>query len=150
MLFPIKSFDEVVKETKSLGNLLMHYSHPKVSKSDDECIQCLKAKEITVDGYSVVIYYSKNDWPEHYMEVLQITGKYVPFLPFSLICKIGKKFFGEKHLSFVDFLKEDRKTYCWTFASDKSDNPIPVPYKAEVLLDDREYEGLFYKCVNPA
>lgn len=149
MLFPIKSFDEVVRETKSLGELLMQYSQPHKSKEYEEDIQCLKVREITVDGYSVVICYSKNDWPHHYMEVLQITGKYTPFLPFSLICKIGKKFFGEMYLSYVDFIKDDRKTYCWTVASDKSNNPIPVPYRKEILLDDREYEGLFYKCVNP-
>lgn len=148
MLFPIKSFDEMIKETKALGEILMQYSQPKVSRADEDVIQCLKTREITVDGYSILISYSKNDWPGHYMEVLQITGKYTPFLPFSLICKIGKKFFGETHLSFVDFMKEDRKTYCWTVASDKNHNPIPVPYKKEILLDDREYEGLFYKCVN--
>lgn len=150
MLFPIKCFDEVVKETKSFGLFLMPYSTPKVSPEDDDDIKCLKGKEVIVDGYTVVIYYSKNDWPTHQMEVLQITAKYAPFLPFSLVCKIGKKFLGDKHLSYVDFLKEDRKTYCWTVASDKTNNPIPAPYKKESLSDDCVYEGLCYKCLNPS
>lgn len=148
MLFSFKSFDEAVREVKALGNVLMQYSRPKVSNEDDACIACLKAREIVVDGYSLVIYYSKNEWPDNYMEMLQITGKYIPFLPFSLVCKIGKKFFGETHLSYVDFIRDDRKTYCWNFASDKFDNPIPVPYRSEILLDDKEYEGLFFKCIN--
>jgi hypothetical protein len=150
MLFPIKCFDEVVKEMKSFGLFLMPYSAPKVSPEDDDAVKFLKGKEVIVDGYTVVIYYSKNDWPTHQMEVLQITAKYAPFLPFSLVCKIGKKFLGDKHLSYVDFLKDDRKTYCWTVASDKTNNPIPAPYKKESLSDDCVYEGLCYKCLNPS
>jgi hypothetical protein len=148
MLFPIKSFDEVVRDMKSFGAFLAPYSRPKVSQEDDDDINFMKAKEVTVDGYSLVIYYSKNDWPTHYMEVLQISGKYAPFLPFSLVCKIGRKFLGDKYLSFVEFMR-DRKTYCWTLASDRTNNPIPAPYKKETLSDDRVYEGLFYKCLNP-
>lgn len=150
MLFPIKNFDEIVKEIKSFGEFLMPYSQPKVSPPDDEDVNFIKAREVTIDGYSVVVYYSKNDWPTHYMEVLQITGKYAPFLPFSLVCKIGKKFLGDKHLSYVDFTRDERKTYCWTAASDRTNNPIPAPYKQESLSDDCIYEGLCYKCLNPS
>lgn len=150
MLFPIKSFDETVKEMKSFGAYLMPYSRPKVAQEDDNDINFMKAKEALVDGYSLVLYYSKNDWPTHYMEIVQISGKFTPFLPFSLVCKIGRKFLGEKYLSYVDFMQEDRKTYCWTAASDKANNPIPAPYKKESLSDDCIYEGLCYKCLNPS
>ncbi len=150
MLFPIKSFDTVITEMKSFGTFLMPFSQPKVSKEDDEEVSCLKLRETTIDGYSVAVHYSKNDYPTHYMEVVQITGKYSPFLPFSLVCKIGKKFLGDKFLSYVDYLRDDRKTYCWTFATDKSNNPIPAPYKKESISDDRVYEGLSYKCINPS
>ena len=149
-MFPIKNFDVVVKDTKSFGAFLMQYSIPKVNQEDDADVGFLKAKEVTVDGYAVVIYYSKNEWPTYYMETLQITGKYTPFLPFSLVCKIGKKFLGEKYLSYVDFMRDNRKTYCWTFATDKTDKPIPAPYKKTSLSDDRTYEGLCYKCLNPS
>lgn len=150
MFFPIKKLDENVREIKSFGNFLMQYSKPKVSLEDDADVDCLRAREVTIDGYSVVIHYAKSDWPTHYLEVLQVTGKYVPFLPFSLVCKIGRKFLGDKHLSYLDRTKEDRKTYCWTVASDKTNNPIPVPYKNMNLSDDCEYEGLCYKCLNPS
>lgn len=147
MLFQVKNLDEAVKDMKSFGTFLMDYSIPKVSKPDDEDINFIKTKEFMVDGYTVIVYYSKNDWNTHYMEILQITGKYAPFLPFSLVCKIGKKFLGDKHLSYVDFVADERKTYCWTAASDKGNNPIPAPYKKESLSDDYVYEGLCYKCL---
>jgi len=150
MLFPIKNFDEFVKETKSFGNFLMPYNQPKASPEDEEDINFFKTKEAVIDGYSIVTHYSKNDWPTHYMEVLQVTGKFTPFLPFSLICKIGKKFLGDKYLSYVDFIKDSRKTYCWTLATDKTNNPMPAPYRKEVLSDDCVYEGLCYKCLNPS
>lgn len=149
-MFSIKSFDDVVKETKSFGELLMQYSLPKVSQEDDVDVGVLKAKEVNVDGYTIFLYYSKNDWPGWYLETLQITGKYTPFLPFALVCKIGKKFLGEKYLSYVDFIKNNRKTYCWTVATDKVHKPIPTPYKKESLSDDCVYEGLSYKCLNPS
>ncbi len=119
-----------------------------MSQADDDDIGCLKLREAIIDGYSVVVYYSKNDYPNNYMEVVQVTAKYAPFLPFSLVCKVGKKFLGDKYLSYVDFVRENRKTYCWTLASDKFNNPIPAIYKKESLSDDCVYEGLCYKCIN--
>jgi hypothetical protein len=150
MFFPIKNLDENVREMKSFCNFLIPYSKPKVSQEDDDDINVLRIREISVDGYSLVVHYTKNEWPTHYVEVLQITGKYTPFLPFYLVCKIGKKFLGNKYLSYLDFNKEDRKTYCWTVATDKGNNPIPAPYKNVSQSDDCEYEGLSYKCLNPS
>lgn len=150
MFFPIKNIDEVAKEMKSFGEFLMQYSSPKVSQEDDSDVGVIKQREVTVDGYVVVIYYSKNDWPTHYMEVVQVTAKHMPFLPFSLVCKIGKKYLGDAYLSYVDYFRDNRKTYCWTVASDKENNRIPAPYKKEILSDDCVYEGLFYKCLNPS
>ena len=147
-MFPIKSLDENIREIKSFGNFLMPYSKPKVSQEDDTAIDVLRVREVTIDGYSVVLHFVKNDWPTHYSEILQITGKYIPFLPFSLVCKIGRKFFGDKHLSYLDMAKDDRKIYCWTLATDKTNNPIPTPCNNQ--SDDCEYEGLSYKYLNPS
>ncbi len=147
-MFLIKNFDEVVKELKSFGEFLMPYNRPLVSQADEDDISCLKAREIVVDGYNLVVYYSKADWGNHYLEIVQVTGRYMPFLPFSLVCNIGKKFLGDQQLSYVDFLRGNRKSYCWTVARDKSNNPIPAPYKKEVLSDECVYEGLCYKCLN--
>jgi len=149
MLFPTKKFDDVIKEMKSFGELLIPYNTPRVSQVDEDEICIIKTREVAVDGYNTVIYYSKSDWADYYIEILQVTGRYTPFLPFSLVCKIGKKFLGERYLSYVDFLRDNRKTYCWTVASDKSSTPISAPYKKEIVSDDCVYEGFCYKCLNP-
>ena len=148
-MFPIKNIDEIVKETKALGEVLLPYTRPKVSQDYENDVNALRSKEIVIDGYHLVIFYSKSEWNDYFVEVLQMTGRYVPFLPFGLVCKIGKKFFGEKHLSYVDFIKDSQKTYCWTLATDKTQNPIPAPYREEILSNDCTYEGLCYKCLNP-
>lgn len=148
MLFKNKSLPQNVKEVKAFGAYLMPFNFPKVSPENEDEIGCIKSREIVVDGYEVAVYYNKADWTDHYLEILQITGKYVPFLPFSLVCKIGKSFLGDKELSYVDFIKDSRKVYCWTCVLNLNNEPIVNPYKADVL--DCSYEGLCYRCLNPA
>lgn len=144
MLFPPKNFDTFVKEMKSFGEFLMPYTNPKV-KDDD--INFMKARDIILDGYNLVVYYSKVDYKKYYSEILQITSRYAPFLPFSIVCKIGKRFLGNKNLSFVEFIKDNRKVYCWTIFLDRDNNPIEV--NRENLLDC-VYEGLQYRSLNPS
>lgn len=148
MLFENKSLAQNVKELKAFGACLMPYNYPKVGPEEEDEIGFIKSREIVVDGYTVVVYYNKADWTEHYLEILQITGRFTPFLPFSLVCKIGKSFLGDKELSYVDFIKDGRKVYCWTCGLDLNNTPIPHPYKAEVL--DCSFEGFFYRRLNPA
>jgi hypothetical protein len=138
----MSKFDKVVNEIKSFGNYLIPYNCPKVTPFEEAEINVLKSTEITVDGLGIVIFYSKSDWNTHFVTTLQITGRYIPFLPFSLVCKIGKRILGEKYLSYVDLMIESKKVYCWTLVSDKDNNPIQSPYKDEV--SDCVYEGLSY------
>lgn len=146
MLFKHPSLGELVKQIRAFGEFLMPYNYPQRSPQDEEDIVCLKIREVTIDGYSLVLFYSKSDYDKHYLEVVQVTGKYIPFLPFSLVCKVGRKFLGDKELSYVDFLKEDKKIYCWTVFRDKKNNAIPVPYVKEDVAD-HFYEGLNYKSL---
>ena len=147
-MFSIKSFKDTVKEMKSFGEFLIPYNRPKVTQQDEDEVNFLKAREAIVDGYHLVLYYSKSDWDTHYLEVVQATGRYTPFLPFSLVCKIGKRFLGDQQLSYLDSVSGNKKTYCWTVAKDKSNNPIPAPYKKEALSDECVFEGLCYKRFN--
>ncbi len=143
MLFPPKNFDVVLKEMKAFAEYTMPFTHPK-QKHDDE-INDLKAREEKIDGYNVIVFYSKSDHGNYYSEIVQIMGRYTPFLPFSLVCKIGKKFLGNKHLSFIDFIRDNRKVYCWTVKLDTKNNPI-ANYTENVL--DCVYEGLEYIALN--
>lgn len=146
MLLPSKTLNaETLKEIREFGKFLMPYNFPKVSPEDEEEISILKSQDLVVDGYNVVISYSKADWDTHYLEVVQLTGHYSPFLPFSLVCKIGKKILGDKHLSYVDFIKNEQKVYCWTIVLDRENNAIPGPFKQE--LRDCTYEGLTYRLL---
>lgn len=146
MLFQGKNLAQNVKEIKSFGNFLMPYNFPKTSLEDEDDIGFIKSREIVVDGYTVVVYYNKADWTEHYLEILQITGRYSPFLPFSLVCKIGKRFLGDKELAYVDFIKDGRKVYCWTCVLNLENCPIPNPHKPDVY--DCSYEGFCYRSLN--
>jgi len=148
MLFENKSLEQNVKEMKAFGAFLMPYNFPKVSPECEDDVGFIKSRELTVDGYNVVVYYSKADWTEHYLEILQITGRHIPFMPFSLVCKIGKIFLGDRELSYVDFIKDGRKVYCWTVVLDLNNLPIINPYKVDV--SDCSYEGFCYRCLNPA
>lgn len=143
-----KSFDEEVAEIKTFGEFLIPYNFPQVPPEEEEPINYIKPREIRVDGYNLIVHYSKADYGTHYLETLQVLGKYSPFLPFSLVCKIGKKFMGDQYLSLVELYKDNRKIYCWTLILNKNNKPIPGPYQQ----DDTEhctYEGLEYRCVSP-
>lgn len=148
-MFPTyEKLDDVIAGMKSFGEFLMPYNFPRVSPTDEDEVNGIKSRETTIDGFNLTLYYSKADWKEHYLEILQISGKYTPFLPFSLVCKIGKKFLGEKYLSYVDFTREGKKVYCWTVVLDRSGNPINGPYKADV--ENCIYEGFNYTMLNPS
>jgi hypothetical protein len=147
-MFLTKKFDDHVKEMKSFGEILIPHNRPKVSLEDEQDINYIKSREVMVDGYNVVVYYSISERDSHFLEVIQITGRYTPFLPFSIICKIGRKFLGDKYLSYMDFVKDGRKVYCWTVATDTNHKSIPAIYKEGIMSDDCFYEGLCYKCIN--
>jgi hypothetical protein len=142
-----KSFDEQVEEMKRFGNILMPYNFPQVPQEEEEDVNFIKAREVMVDGYSLILHYSKADYGNHYLETLQVLGKYIPFLPFSLVCKIGKRFLGNKHLSLVELFRDNRKIYCWTLVSNRAGKAVPGPYQNEV--ETCIYEGFEYRSVSP-
>jgi len=143
----IENFDKVVSEIKNFGNFLIPYNFPKTSSSAEEDLNCLKLRDVHVDGYHVILHYNKAEHEDHYVETLQVLSKYSPFLPFSVVCKIGKKFFGDECLSLVEFYKDNRKIFCWTFVTDHDNKPVAGPYHIEDAYFT--YEGLRYRWVDP-
>jgi hypothetical protein len=124
------------------------FNFPQVPVVEENQITFLKSRELLVDGYSIIIYYNKANWNSHFMETLQIVGKYIPFLPFCLICKIGKRFLGDQYLSFVEIFRDSRRIYCWTLIRDRERTPIPL-INEHVQFKDCSYEGFSYRCLNP-
>ncbi|NIQ17107.1 MAG: hypothetical protein GTO02_22805, partial [Candidatus Dadabacteria bacterium] len=98
-----------VKEMRAFGELLMPYTFPKVAPQEEIDINFIKSREFDVDGYSVIVYYNKANWDEHYLETIQIMSLYGVFLPFYLICKIAKQFFGDQYLSLIEFFQNGKK-----------------------------------------
>lgn len=133
----MNKLDNHVKEMKELGEFLISYNFPKSSVKMDEVLQPLKLRSFFVDGYEVVVYYTKADHDETYLEMVQIYGKRIPFLPFCLVCKIGRKFLGEEHLSFIEMMRDGKKIYFWVRVSDKEGNALPDKNKEKTC----RYEG---------
>src|SRR5690348_1768102 len=104
---------EVVENIKKFGEFLIPYNFPIATTEDEDAINIIKTKEVVIDGYNLIIHYNKAKYKDHYLTTLQILGRWSPFLPFSLVCKIGKKFLGDQHLSLVEIFVENRKIYCW-------------------------------------
>ena len=61
MLYKQKKLEVQVEEMRSLGEQLIPYNFPRAPAEWEEDINLLKAREIIVDGYTVVVHYSKAD-----------------------------------------------------------------------------------------
>lgn len=139
--------DQIANDMKSFGDFLVPFNFPRSPAETEEDINVLKTREETIDGYSLILHYSKSEYEDHYSASLQVLGKYTPFLPFYLVCKIGKAFFGDKNLALVEFYKQQKKIYCWTVYMDKDNTITDPPHKDE--FEHCVYEGFEYDSVNP-
>jgi hypothetical protein len=138
-----KDLDYQVDEMRRVANLLMPDTYPKVTFEDEQVILPLKQRVVRIDGYDVVVCFSRAEYPGYVLESLQIQSIYSPFLPFSLVCKIGRIFLGNRHLSYVEFFRDSRKIYCWTVK--REDGVAVAPYRSS----PGNYEGFKYRILNP-
>ena len=158
MIFPSIPLARHVSEMKALANQLIPYSFPIGSAEDEETISWMKQREITIDGYDVIVYFNKCQYEDVLMENLQVFGKYFSFLPFTLVCKVARKYVGERELSFVEVLHNrrsseesvmdqyTRKIYIWTVYYNLDGEPIPNPYIKKGT--DSSYDGLRFSHVD--
>ncbi len=142
------NLDTHISQMRSMGEFLMPFNQPKGDAEDEEAIDILKDREITVDGHELVCSYSKADFGDHLTESLTIFGQWSGFLPFGMVCKVARRFLGDEHLSLVDHYRDGRKWYVWTVCRSRDDVAIPSPYK-DSKAEDQEFEGFRYKCMNP-
>lgn len=143
-----QNLDEIVGEMKALGEILVPFNYPKVSVSSwEDDLGIFKARSVVIDGYSLFIHYQKSDYEKYLIETLQIHNTKSPFLPFNLICKIGRRFLGSKDLSLIEIYKEHRKIYIWSLCTDYNGDSIPLPEQKNV--ESCEFEGLKYSYMQP-
>ena len=141
---------EIVDEMKNMADQLYPYTFPRTSQKLENYIRECKMREVTIDGYDIVLYFSRADsGNDSCVDMLQIISEDSPFLPFNLVSKLATMFLGKKHLSLIEFLmKDNRKIYYWSLTIDKNGKPLPPIYdkkNAEVC----NHEGLSYMLLNP-
>lgn len=136
---------ETVEQMKRMADMLVPHSFPKVESYDTEQqILCLKTRVVIVDGYEIVLCFSRADYDKYILETLQIQSQQAPFLPFNVVCKIGQMFFGTKHLSYIDFFRFNRKVYCWAVKS--VEGRLLSPAKQATPAN---FEGFEFYMLNP-
>ena len=149
MFYKEPKLDDIIDEMRTMGDRLIPYNFPKAPPptEPEDVLAIFKEREAVIDGYPIIIHYQKADYDKHLMETLQIYGKNSPFLPFSLICKLAKRFLGPHHLSLVELFKDNRKIYIWSVCVDHRGRPIPSPY--EMDTEECEFEGFNYLYMQP-
>jgi len=144
MLYKPDQIETTVEEMRRMGEQLVPYNTPQ----NEEDINILKTRETVIDGYDVCVYYTKSRFEDHCTEIVQLWGKYAPFLPFCVICKIAKAFLGSAHLSLVELFKGNRKVYCWAVNVTHDGKPIRSPYNGKV--EECTFEGFNYSYMQPS
>ena len=127
-----------------MAEMLLPFTFPKVGFKVEQDILLLKYRSLTVDGYELSICFSKADYEKYFLESVQIQAAYAPFLPFNLVCKLGRSFLGDESLSYIEFLRNNRKVYCWTMKS-RNGRPLPPDNKTT----PGSFEGFDFSVLQP-
>ena len=125
-----------------MAEVLVPFTFPVTDFSDEQEVIVLKQRDVVLDGYAVTVCYSKADYDVYLLNSLQVHSSYTPFLPFNVVCKAGRAFLGERHLSYVEFFKNNKKVYCWT--TKERDGRVMPPDKSS---SPEEYEGFGYSVL---
>jgi len=139
-----QSLDSLVSRMRVVGEQLMPYNHPQSDVKLEDQLHWVKLKEINIDGYDVVIHFNRANHETHFVESVQIYGKKSAFLPFTIVVKIARKFLGSHHLNLIEFLKDNRKIYCWTLMVDRRGRPMPSEFERTL----QKHEGFQYSYVS--
>lgn len=141
-----QNIDDLVEEMKNIGDILVPYNWPQNDPKLENDLNSLKTRFFDIDGYSLVVHFSRADYKTHFLETLQIMGDKAPFLPFCLVSKLGRRFLGSHHLYLVELIKNNRKIYCWTVHLDRNGRPIEPVHKQKSQFC--EYDGFGYYYLN--
>lgn len=132
---------EVMSQMRGVAEILIDHTYPKAPYDEEQSVSILKQRIIVVDGYDVSLCYSNADYGKYVLNTLQIQSVDMPFLPFYLVCKLGREFFGAQELSYIEFLKNDRKVYCWVTRT-RNGMPLPSENSKIGVFEDFEFRIL--------
>lgn len=135
---------QCVTEMKDLSEILVPLTYPKADFKIEQDILLFKQRTVVFDGYELIVCYSKADYGKYFLESLQLQSTYAPFLPFIVVCKLGRAFLGENHICYIEFFKNNRKVYCWTLKT-KNNKSLAPSKKMKTVV----YEGFEFNLLQP-
>lgn len=141
------TLNELVREMKALGDVLVPYNFPQAKMDMGDDLGIFKAREAVIDGYSLFLHYQKSDYESYFAETLQIHNLKSPFLPFSLVSKLGRRFLGSQELALVELFRDNRKIYVWCAYRDKDNQPISPENDH---MEECDFEGFKYYYLQPS
>jgi hypothetical protein len=133
----------IMSQMKNLAEILVQHTYPKANFEEEQTVSILKQRMVIVDGYEVFLCFSIADYDKYILHTLQIQSVHTPFLPFNIVCKLGREFFGSKGLSYIEFLRNDKKIYCWILKFKNGSLISENKSKLEV------YEDFEFRILNP-
>ncbi len=140
----MKKLPKIIKEMRAVANHLIPHTFPQAEFSDEQDVLCLKQRTTNIDGYEAILCYSDAQYKEYLLSSLQIQPVHGPFLPFAIVCKIGKAFFGSRNLSYIEFFRNNKKVYCWTIKSREGKRMFPGK-----KTKPGSYEGFDFRILHP-
>ena len=141
----MKRLFKTIKEMQSLATQLIPHTFPQVEFSEEQHVLCLKKRTTTIDGYEVILCYSDAQYKEYLLSSLQIQPIHGPFLPFAVVCKVARAFFGSRNLSYIEFFRNNKKVYCWTIKAREGKRLLPGK-----KTKPGSYEGFYFRILHPS
>jgi len=144
MHYHFEKLEDVVERMRDFAHRSEHLTFPQVPLAEEYIILPLKIRHFHIDGYEVILNFSRSIHNDRAVECLQIQSAYTPFLPFDLVCKLGFAFLADEHLCFTEFMKGRHKLYCWTLLFCDGETLSPDG------ATDSEFEDYFFKRAQPS
>lgn len=141
----MEDFKEQVDRMRKMAEMLIPHTVPLGTPQDEQDVLILKQRHIDMDGYELVSCLSAADYGKYNLWTLQLQGVHTPFLPFHLVCKLGRLILGSRHLSYLPFSKDSKMTYCWILR--KRGRRVLPPMKHSKKT---QYEGFEYSLTDPS
>ena len=137
--------DSTLEILRTTGELLIPYNS---IPAYEDYINPLKKLPVTVDGYSMLVYFHKVAYENNFIEILQVTPTRSIYLPFNVVIKIACRGLGGHNLSFVQFYRENTKIYCWSVLVDNKGRPLRNPFEKQ-KSEHCVYNGIEFDKLDP-
>ncbi len=134
-----------------MAERLVPHTFPHVPRFEERDIDVLKQRHIVVDGYEIIVHFSRADFGQFYVEALEMTAAHTPFLPMYLVCKVATGFLGGHELRHNKSFKMGRRVYLWVVSIDKRGRPVEVDLVNKNMdIEQCSYEDFDFANIVPS